>query len=35
MNQDVQRISKKEIKTAIKWMKNGKAFGPDDIPVEA
>lgn len=32
MNQEMQRISKKEVRTAMK--KNGKAVGTDDIPVE-
>ncbi|XP_051779618.1 uncharacterized protein LOC127526820 [Erpetoichthys calabaricus] len=35
VNQEVQRISKEEVRTAMKRMKNGKAVGPDDIPVEA
>ncbi|XP_051786647.1 uncharacterized protein LOC127528918 [Erpetoichthys calabaricus] len=35
MNQEVQRISKEEVRTAMKRMKNGKAVGLDDIPVEA
>ncbi|XP_051783710.1 uncharacterized protein LOC127527824 [Erpetoichthys calabaricus] len=35
VNQEVQWISKDEVSTAMKRMKNGKAIGPDDIPVEA
>ncbi|KAG2455321.1 RTJK polymerase, partial [Polypterus senegalus] len=35
VNQEVQRISKEEVRTAMKRMKNGKAIGPDDIPMEA
>ncbi|KAG2455536.1 POLR protein, partial [Polypterus senegalus] len=35
VNQEVQWISKEEVRTAMKRMKNAKAFVPDDIPVEA
>ncbi|MBN3291136.1 RTXE polymerase, partial [Polypterus senegalus] len=35
VNQEVHRISKEEVRTAMKRMKNGKAVGPDDIPMEA
>ncbi|KAG2458644.1 RTBS polymerase, partial [Polypterus senegalus] len=35
VNQEVQRISKEEVRTAMKRVQNGKAVGPDDIPVEA
>ncbi|KAI5624580.1 hypothetical protein C0J50_15862 [Silurus asotus] len=35
VKQDVDRISKEEVRAAIKRMKNGKSVGPDDIPVEA
>ncbi|KAI5614578.1 hypothetical protein C0J50_8916, partial [Silurus asotus] len=35
VKQDVVRISKEEVRAAIKRMKNGKSVGPDDIPVEA
>ncbi|XP_051780043.1 uncharacterized protein LOC127526921 [Erpetoichthys calabaricus] len=35
LNQEVQWISKEEVRTATKRMKNGKVVGPDDIPVEA
>ncbi|XP_051784813.1 uncharacterized protein LOC127528357 [Erpetoichthys calabaricus] len=31
VNQELQRISKEEVRTAMKRMKNGKAVGPDDI----
>lgn len=33
-NQEVQRIGKDKVKTAIKRMKNEKTVGPDDIPEE-
>ena len=32
---DVQRVSEEEVRKAIQGMKNGKAVGPDSIPVEA
>ncbi|KAI5628469.1 receptor tyrosine-protein kinase erbB-3 precursor [Silurus asotus] len=35
VKQDVDRISKEEVRAAIKRMKSGKSVGPDDIPVEA
>ena len=35
INRDVGRISMDEVRMAMKKMKNGKAVGPDDIPVEA
>ncbi|KAL7867553.1 hypothetical protein SRHO_G00089370 [Serrasalmus rhombeus] len=35
VDQEVQRISKVEVRAALKRMKNGKAVGPDDIPVES
>ena len=35
VNQEVQKIYKGEVRFAMKRMKNGKAVGPDDIPVEA
>ena len=35
VNQDEHRISRDEVGTAMKRMKNGKGFGPDNIPVEA
>ena len=35
VEKEVNRISKWEVKKALKRMKNGKAVGPDDIPVEA
>ncbi|KAI5623886.1 hypothetical protein C0J50_16567 [Silurus asotus] len=35
VKQDVNRISKEEVRAAIKRMKSGKSVGPDDIPVEA
>ena len=35
VKQEVDRISKEEVRAAIKRMKSGKAVGPDDIPVEA
>ena len=34
MNLEVEKISKEEVRENIKRMKNGKAVGPDDIPVE-
>ncbi|KAI5630562.1 hypothetical protein C0J50_7584 [Silurus asotus] len=33
VKQDVDRISKEEVRAAIKRMKSGKSVGPDDIPV--
>ena len=33
--EDVQLITKKEVRLAVSRMKNGKAVGPDEIPVEA
>ena len=35
VNRDVHRISRDEVRTAMKRMKNGKAVGSDNIPVEA
>ncbi|KAI5089302.1 histone H4 transcription factor [Silurus meridionalis] len=35
VKQDVDKISKEEVRAAIKRMKIGKSVGPDDIPVEA
>ncbi|KAI5618058.1 hypothetical protein C0J50_22647, partial [Silurus asotus] len=35
VKQDVDRISKEEVRAAIRRMKNEKSVGPDDIPVEA
>ncbi|KAI5618310.1 hypothetical protein C0J50_22292 [Silurus asotus] len=35
VKQDVDRISKEEVRAVIKRMKSGKSVGPDDIPVEA
>ena len=35
VNQEVEWISKDEVRTAMKRMKSGKAVGPDGIPVEA
>ncbi|KAI5624691.1 hypothetical protein C0J50_15497 [Silurus asotus] len=35
VKQDVDKISKEEMRAAIKRMKSGKSVGPDDIPVEA
>ncbi|KAI5093469.1 hypothetical protein C0J45_16607 [Silurus meridionalis] len=35
VKQEVDRISKEEVKAAIKRMKIAKSVGPDDIPVEA
>lgn len=34
MDQEVAKISKDEVRRALKRMKSGKALGPDDIPVE-
>ena len=34
MNLEVEKISKEEMRENMKRMKNGKAVGPDDIPVE-
>ncbi|XP_061621461.1 uncharacterized protein LOC133474126 [Phyllopteryx taeniolatus] len=34
VDQEVAMISKGEVRKALKRMKNGKAVGPDDIPVE-
>lgn len=35
VDKKVNRVSKEEVRKAMKRMKNGKAVGPDDIPVEA
>ena len=35
VNQNLGRISMEEVRVAIKKMKNGRALGPNDIPVEA
>lgn len=35
VNQEVQLISKEEVGTAMKRIKNGKAVGPDAMPVKA
>ncbi|KAF7689720.1 hypothetical protein HF521_013073 [Silurus meridionalis] len=35
VKQDVDRISKEEVRAAIKRMKSGKSVGADNIPVEA
>ena len=32
--QNVKEITEKEVWTAIQYLKNEKAVGPDDIPVE-
>ena len=34
VDQDVAKIGKAELRRALKRMKNGKAAGPDNIPVE-
>ena len=34
MNLEVDKISKEEVRENMKRMKNGKAVGQDDIPVE-
>jgi exonuclease III len=34
VDQEVETISKDEVRRALKRMKSGKALGPDDIPVE-
>ena len=34
VNLEVEKISKEEVRENMKRMKNGKAIGPDDIPVE-
>ena len=34
MNLEVERISKEEVRKNMKRARNGKAVGPDDIPVE-
>ena len=34
VNLEVEKISKEEVRENMKRMKNGKAVGPDDIPVE-
>ena len=34
MNLEVEKISKEEVRENMKRMKNGKAVGPDDMPVE-
>jgi hypothetical protein len=31
----MHRIQESEVKDALKWMKGGKAMGPDGIPIEA
>ena len=35
MSSHVQKITKDEVKAAMKRMKHGKAVGSDDIPIEA
>ena len=35
VEREVGRISKDEVRKALKGMKNGKAVGPDDILAEA
>lgn len=34
VTREVQRISKEEVRAAVKRMKSGNTVGPDDIPVE-
>ena len=34
VNLEMEKISKEEVRETMKRMKNGKAVGPDDIPVE-
>ena len=34
VEQEVGKIIKDEVRKALKRMKNGKAVGPDDIPLE-
>ena len=34
MDEEVAKVSKTEVRSVLKRMKSGKAFGPDDIPVE-
>ena len=34
VNLEVEKISKEEVRENMNRMKNGKAVGPDDIPVE-
>lgn len=34
VNQEVQRISSEEVRTAMRRWKSGKAVGADDIPLE-
>ena len=34
VNLEVDKITKEEVRENMKRMKNGKAIGPDDIPVE-
>ena len=34
MNLEVEKFSKEEVRENMKRMKNGKAVGPDDIPME-
>lgn len=35
VSQEVQRISREEVRAAIKRMKSGKTVRPDDIPIKA
>ena len=32
---EVGKIVKDKVREALRWMRNGKAVGPDDVPVEA
>ena len=34
VNEEVNRVSREEVKNALKRMKKGKAVGPDELPVE-
>ena len=34
VNEEVNCVSRKEVKNALKRMKKGKAVGPDELPVE-
>ena len=34
VNEEINCVSREEVKNAVRRMKKGKAFGPDELPVE-